>query len=207
MRFRMMFVLAAALALTAVAVDPAGAAEGLTDVHWWTAAGHSPGDLVDQGRATLVRHEGSVSMELVTTGLVPGNAYTVWWAIFNAPERCTGLVKPPAPAACGDPDWASPLAEPATVWAAGGVAPASGGVTFAGSLQVGDVSHDIFAWEHGLTDPGGSEIWLVVRDHGPAIEGSDQTTTFNGGCMNYLPGAPGMPGTYQCENVQLATYR
>lgn len=201
------FGLAFAFVLALVPAVPAAASQAsVVSVHRWDAEGRVPGTVVHRARAVLVRGEGGVSMRLRTTGLIPGHAYTIWWAIYNAPENCTGLVRPPAEAACGDPDWAYRPAEPATIWAAGGVAGAGGARTFTGNLATGDTTHDIMPLEEGLTDPAGAEIWFVVRDHGPSMDGSDQTTTFNGGCANYVPGLGGTPWTYTCRNSQLATF-
>ncbi|PJF39395.1 MAG: hypothetical protein CUN54_08815, partial [Phototrophicales bacterium] len=39
--------------------------------------------------ATLTRHENGVHVEVQTSDLEPGHAFTMWWVIFNEPENCT----------------------------------------------------------------------------------------------------------------------
>lgn len=62
--------------------------------------------------------------------------------------------------------------------------------------------------DHGLTNPEGAEIHLVLRSHGPRIPGlvEEQRSTFAGGCEEFLN-----PGITQleagpCSDVQLALF-
>lgn len=62
-------------------------------------------------------------MTVVTNGLLPGNAYTLWFTFFNHPELC--LFPPALPDTtlrCGPPDLFNPLAEGALVYGDGLVA-------------------------------------------------------------------------------------
>ncbi len=177
-----------------------------TDVYWINDDVF-PGDTVKRAWAALDRNlrvqPSRVEMMLHTRGLRAGHAYTVWWVVFNSPENC--LTNPSGPVRCGL-DFANPAARPAHLWAAGAVVMASGPATFQSVLEKGDNTHAAFPWEQGLTNPGGAEVHLYVRDHGPAVEGSDQTTSFNGGCSNPVPGGTGNPGNYPCENQQVAFF-
>jgi len=47
---------------------------------------------VDDAHASLARYDNGVKIALATNDLVPGEMYTVWWVIFNAPENCSGGV-------------------------------------------------------------------------------------------------------------------
>ena len=48
--------------------------------------------VVEDAEAILVRMHHGLSMTISTTGLEPGNVYTIWWVIFNAPENCSDSV-------------------------------------------------------------------------------------------------------------------
>ena len=141
--------------------------------------------------STLVRTDGRVTMNLITSGLEANGAYTVWWVIFNNPERCAtnpcteADLAPGVRAATG----ASPL------YVTGQLVRGDGKATFGGSLAVGDTNGALFG--PGLLEPQKAEVHIVVRTHGQAIPGmvDEQLGSFNGGCP---------PNT--CANVQAAQH-
>ncbi|MGH8072005.1 MAG: hypothetical protein ACRERE_43595 [Candidatus Entotheonellia bacterium] len=140
------------------------------------------------GESTLLRLAAALSATLETTGLTSGNAYTMWWVIFNNPEFCS--LSP-----CTAADFANANVQASQVLAAGHVAGGSGKAGFASYLAVGDTSEAVFG--PGLLDPLGAEIHLVLRSHGRTIPGmvDDQISSLNGGCP---------PNT--CTNVQVSRH-
>ena len=133
--------------------------------------------------AILTRMEHGLSISMVTEELVPGNVYTVWWVIFNAPKNCTddactfddvfllddegnfirdgnGLVQP------------NPVGRDATqvsfLWATGNIADEDGHAMFRASLPIGDLTGNV-SFGPGLLEPMHSEVHLLLRSHGPVI--------------------------------------
>lgn len=160
------------------------------------------------GGATLVRQPGGVSFTFTGVGLAAGNAHTIWFVAFNDPAGCTSPMMDGAEliALCGLPDLGNAAAQPTAVWGAGHVVGGSGIATFGGRVDVGDTSGcdalGRLPCNDGLTDPGGAEIHLVVRTHGPAIADlvNEQIHSFNRGCE------AGEPNVGLCRNVQFAAF-
>jgi hypothetical protein len=105
-------------------------------------------------------------MNLATLELAPDHAVTVWWFVFNHPERCshgTELGR------CGPGDLApfggEASVESSLIYATGHRVAASGRAGFAAKLAVNDATNTVFG--SGLTNPFGAEIHLGLRDHGP----------------------------------------
>lgn len=169
---------------------------------------------IDGAEASLTRMEHGVSMVLNTVELEAGDAVTVWWIVFNAPENCSDGM-------CGEddifmmdengefilPDDGSPPANPegreaamiSAMRADGHVIDEGGAAWFQGHLPIGDTSEAI--WGPGLLDAMTAEIHLVVRVHGAAIPGEIDAmiNTVNGGCESTWPFEP-------CEDVQFAVF-
>lgn len=185
-----------AVAVTCVAVavaTPAAAAPAGRDEPY-PLHRLSDGAQVERSALTLVRTDAGVSFTVATSGLVPGNAYTVWVMIFNRPQFCTN---PPSDGLrCGLGDFGSDLVGASVTYGAGNVAGGAGRAGFAGRQDVGDTSTALFG--PGLTDARGAEVQVRIRDHGPAIPGlvDDQVHTFNGGCDQ------GQPNEGLCKDVQ-----
>jgi len=132
------------------------------------------------GTSQLVRSPNGVAMNLRTTGLDPGAAYTVWWVIFNNPEFCEDF--------CNEPDLFNPDVLATVLGATGHVIGHDGVGNFAAYLAEGDTS-DVAPFglpgdAVGLIDSTQAAIHLVVRTHGPPIPGhvKEQISTFGGGC-------------------------
>ncbi len=136
------------------------------------------------GESTLVRTVNGLSMTFTDNELEPGDAYSIWWLIFNNPAGCTG--------GCGEDEVGAFLesgenpAELSALNATGGVADSSGSATFSASLAIGDEGPGEFLFGEGVTDSLGAEVHLIIRTHGPASEDADtllaQTSTFGGSC-------------------------
>jgi hypothetical protein len=169
-------------------------------------------DPVPVGSSTLVRTDSGISATLQTSGLDSGHVMTLWWVIFNSPEKC-------ATSPCGPNDLFSGVAGGDFLFAAGRVVGGSGKATFAGQLAVGDDSGSAFyeigmpELAHGLTNPQGAEVHLLVHSHGPAVPGRTlqaQLSSFLGGCEEILGNDFGLaegPEDMPTERGQCVTFQ
>lgn len=135
----------------------------------------------------------------------PKGSVTVWWVIFNNPGLCT--TAPGEDVACGSGDLANEDAQPAAIWAAGGVANDEGKLSMTAGLYRTadplpnlDAEIDFKGLQRGWTSPE-AEIHLVVRSHGPVVMENDgyleQISNFNddfAGCCENQQAAPYAPG-------------
>ncbi|MBT8278586.1 MAG: hypothetical protein KJO41_06255 [Bacteroidia bacterium] len=146
------------------------------------------------GTSTLHRSKSGLTVNYKTTGLAPGYAYTIWWVIWNNPEKCE------VPGECTDSDFANAEAVGVEVlYAAGHVVGNSGKGNFSGHLNTDDDSASINTL-FGLPPAGGlhsgktfsAEVHLVLRSHGPKIPGmvSEQINSYEGGCLDPFAIAP-----------------
>jgi hypothetical protein len=159
--------------------------------------------------ASLAISDQEVQTTLDTSGLTAGHVYTLWFVAINRPTRC-------ATTPCKAPDvLANTAAVRADVrWAAGGIATQSGALSLTGRVPTGAWSKSWF--EHGLSNPGGAEIHLVLNDHGPAIPGRERAmqTTYREGCTDESLPPPfpatakrdGAAGPNKCALVQDAIF-
>jgi hypothetical protein len=138
------------------------------------------------GASTVTRTGRGISMSLHTTGLLAGDAVTIWWMVFNHPQACISGATTGGPR-CGMADLGNPAADLSVLYAAGHVIGGSGVADFGGHLAVDDADGAIMG--SGLHDPTGADVTLVVHDHGPADPAtvSQQIHTFatcNPGCTD-----------------------
>lgn len=166
-----------------------------------TASMYKFSDSREVGTSALRRGAEAVVLDIDTSELEPGYAYTVWWVVFDEPSACTDL-------SCGADDVAAAmaggpnLADLSIIGAAdGSVIPANGTARYRGMLEQNDDTGAVFG--DGMDNPATAEIHYVIRSHGPAIPGliKEQTTTFNGGCLE------GQGNEGQCVNVQFAIHK
>jgi hypothetical protein len=143
----------------------------------------------------LVRTKDGVGATLHTFGLVPGNAYTLWLAIFNNPKEC-------ATNPCSAADLPNPDVQGVVLWGTGQIAGEDGTADFGTFRAVGDTSGQSgLGTVMALEKPLKAEVHLTVRSHGPADLDpavlQAQLTTFNGGCPPNMcvtvQGAPHLP--------------
>ena len=139
----------------------------------------------------LVRTKDAVGMTLHSFGLVPGNAYTAWFAIFNNPKAC-------ATDPCTGDDLANPHVRGVVLNATGQIAGEDGTADFGAFRAVGDPSGraEELGTAMALRQPLKAQIYLVVRSHGQALNGAAlqaQLSMFNGGCP-----------PNNCDDVQIA---
>ena len=175
---------------------------------------------VEGATARLVRGDDAIRTRTDTRDLDHGHVLTLWWVVFNHPDHCEhgqGEV------ACGEadlfdgPDGPTGV-EPACVYADGSLVSGNGQARFTDRLSVGEVRDscidffvdavpELAGSDHGLTNPEGAEVHLVVRSHGPRIPGkvAEQRSTFAGGCEEFLAaGATHELEPGECSDLQVA---
>jgi hypothetical protein len=148
-----------------------------------------------------------------TSGLPAGHAVTLWFIFFNRPDLC-------AARPCGASDLGT--AEGDFHLAAGHVT-SDGKVTFAGHLQVDDISGSGLL-ETGmglgtpLTNPYGAEVILALHSHGPKMQGlqlKDQISSYLGGCVlpflgdaiGFATGPQDIPDSFgECSTIQISVH-
>jgi hypothetical protein len=203
------------LATTAAAAGPPE--QRTTDVFTF-----AEGDAVDGATARLIHGSDSLYTRTDTRDLDHGHVLTLWWIVFNHPEHCE---HGQGELACGEldlfdgPDGPTGV-EPACVYADGSLVGGNGHARFTDRLTVGEARDsciDFFVdavpqlegQDHGLTNPEGAEVHLVVRSHGPRIPGQvgEQRSTFAGGCEEFLgAGAEHELEPGQCSDLQFAGF-
>ena len=145
------------------------------------------GNVTEVGESTLIRKSDGITVHLKTNGLIPGNAYTMWFVVFGTT---------PGP--------------PSSTYAAGQIIGDNGKGNFSGHLSVGDI-FDTPALMTVFNDPT-TEVHIVVRTHGPAQPGmvSSQLLNLNGGCTSGFPTGPVLhPDSDEvgyCANIQVAIH-
>lgn len=139
------------------------------------------------GKARLHRSKEGVNLTIKTSGLVPGDAYSVWWIIFNNPGAC-------AAGGCSGADLGNPDVDGAVMNATGRVANSYRKTTFSAFLPVGFIHTNPASgnvrqpFGPGLQNLRGAEIHVVIRSHGMAIEHDlptddvEQISTLFGDC-------------------------
>lgn len=143
-----------------------------------------------RGAVTLTRDfvNNRLNAAVTSMDLMPDDAYSIWWVIFNYPQFCA------TPHACTGADIAgSPQVKASAIWAGGFIADAFGHANASIGLVKGGTQREVLAGtDVGLLNLRGGEIHVVLRTHGTAgIAGSvaDQIGTANmacppSGCMN-----------------------
>src|SRR6516225_6970207 len=118
--------------------------------------------IVTVGNAQLVRNNNGITCVIHTSGLVPGDVYSVWWVIPT---------------------------ETLIFNATGAIAASDGTATFAGHASTGpigpvDGSVVLSNGDGSFDSPRTDTIMVIVRHHGPPIPGivNQQMGSFNTGC-------------------------
>ena len=88
--------------------------------------------------------------------LIPGHAYTTWFAYIDDPTQCGSYVGG-KPGVCSDPDAVLPADSPIVVFGRmdGAIAGPNGRLHFTGNF-------------HDLRFSHGSTVWIIMFEHGPA---------------------------------------
>jgi hypothetical protein len=198
------------LALSFAGVRQANAENGSpleTSVSWHPQSGSG---VVEGAYATLNTNKNGASYTFHASQLKPGNVYTLWFIVLNAPENCAT-----SPCTHADLLGSTELVQSNVTYAGGHVAGASGQGTFAGHIAAGEMPD---AWyDNDFSDPLGAEIHLVLNDHGPKITDllSNMLHSYRGGCTDAsLPPpfpasakADGIPGPNTCRLYQTAIFQ
>jgi hypothetical protein len=150
-----------------------------TDVQntYWFADGSDAG-----GKSILTRTDTMVVAAVEAANLVPGDAHTLWFVVFNEPDACSD-------GECGEDDIFLPdgnLNEAGIVAAQIGIGNATGNVAKSnGTAEFGAVLRQGVNNDHQVlfpagfdgaslltADPDDAEVHLVVQTHGQARGGS-----------------------------------
>ena len=109
------------------------------------------------GEASLCIEEDAVEASGHVKGLTPGNAYTVWFVVFDKPANC-GNYPGGTPGVCNGADATLPSANPEAVFGRmdGLVADDSGTASLGGPYR-------------NLHISPGAIVWLLMFGHGPAV--------------------------------------
>lgn len=142
--------------------------------------------------STLHRNKNGITVNFKTDGLIPGNAYTLWFVVFG---------DEPGP--------------PSSTHAAGHIVGGSGNGNFSGHLSVGDVFDTPNGNMPVFNTPLTAEVHMALRTHGPAqpVMIPDQIQTIDGGCRLPDIGFPSGPTLHAdsdvvgyCANIQVAIH-
>lgn len=199
--------LVAAIALAAQ-IQPV-MSDTITDVPVRTHPSQGEVTHIEGATARLVSSKEGVIVDLATSGLEPGHAYTLLMAVINKPGECPVLPCTPKDVLVRSDAVAADVA-----YAGGAIVGNDGAAHFSYYQPVGAFQKGFF--ERGLTGTEGVEIHLVINDHGPVIEGREfeMLTTYRGGCTDESLPPPmpasardqGAPGPNSCRMVQFAQF-
>ena len=108
------------------------------------------------GSADLCIDRNHATVSEWAENLLPGHAYTTWFAYIDDPAQCGHYVGG-TPGVCADPDAVLPAASPIVVFGRmdGAIAGASGRLHMTGSFRDLRFSH-------------GSTVWIIMFEHGLA---------------------------------------
>jgi hypothetical protein len=179
-------------ALVVQGAQPVQAEPAKTSIQPLAVAG--VGSVIPGTGTILVRTKEGVGMTMHSFGLVPGNAYTAWFGIFNNPQAC-------ATTPCSAADFMNPHVRGVVLNATGQIAGEDGTADFGAFRAVDDTAGQAgVGTAMALERPLRAEIHLVVRSHGAAaLDDPDllqaQLSMFNGGCP-----------PNNCINVQVAPH-
>ena len=151
-----------------------------------------PGDSVkaELSGGLMWRTEDEIWFELHAGDLEAEHAYTVWWVIFNNPEKCDGG----AVALCSGNDLFRVGPDGALFYATGFVSDKDGVANTSAHLRAGDIPDGVPApipgepagGSDGLTPGNGfdAEVHVIVRRHVQTKNGDvhEQISTLNAGC-------------------------
>ena len=142
----------------------------------------SPADFrfVD-GFATLKRSDQGVLLTLETSESTEGDAYTIWFVVFNNPGACDGD--------CDGTDLGIAAVAGSVLNGGGGYGDADGNFSITSFLPVGFIHTNPLEPTHarqlfgpGLQDPKGAEIHIILKTHGPSLNTVEQISTVAGDC-------------------------
>jgi len=169
--------------------------------------GHKIGD------AVVLRTEKTLEAVVLARGLRAG-AYTMWWVVFNNPDRCTEA-QPAMQAQCGGGDGSDlQMNDVSILWASGAVVKRDGIGLFHADTELESqrkYHQERYARRSAAFDQDRAEIHLVVKYNGSASgdidELSRQLTTVPDACGSEY-GAVNLDAfTSHCNEVGVAVSR
>jgi len=198
-RLRVLFALAAVLALIIAVPASAGARDkvGMIDFETHESV---------KGHISIDRGTDSVDVNVHLRGLDPGDAFTVWAVVFNSPLDCVDE-------GCGEDDLPTKdkpgTGDPAVIFpGVGGVANGGGNLNGSSTIGEGEDGAPGQILLSFLKDVDVAEIHFVVQDHGEAFDDVDellkQTTMFEYGCGDEVPPTASPD---KCVDVQAAIFQ
>lgn len=141
----------------------------------------------DSGSVYLVRHKNQIKARMSLLNLPPNHSYTVWWVVFNDPDKCES-----GPTLCTEIDTINSVAKPAVYYATGFVSNSDGSAQIEMVTTDHDTDENLSVGganspsQSGLSRNNGlkAAVQLAVRDHGPVEIGkvAEQTSDFEYGC-------------------------
>jgi hypothetical protein len=156
------------------------------------------GSVVPAAGSILFRHSEGVAFTFSTSGLPPGDAVTLWMAMFNNPDSC-------ATSPCTPADFANPDVNGTLLNTGGVIVGLDGRANYGAFRAIGDVTgaRPNFGTGNGLVKPKKAEIHLVARTHGPAnlmdpTVLQEQLSMFFGACP---------PPSTACLNLQASVHQ
>ena len=209
-----MKILAIALATATLTIGLSGASSAGDATQSTTMHRFEDQSIVENAKAELTRMEHGVYMNVQTNDLEPGHVVTMWFVVFNEPEKCSD-------GECGENDVFNLNADGSFIlnndgsppmnmeaWEAiqlsllradGVIVGSEGTAEFRGHLPVGDTTEAMAG--PGLLDAKKAEIHAVLRDHQePKSEMlSKMLNSMNGGCAEAFPNEP-------CVDPQFAVF-
>jgi len=171
-----------------------------------------PSTPIDGSSSSIIRGPNGISMSFDVTGVTPGNAYTVWYVIFNVPENCAAFPSP-----CTVADIFNPATQADVTFGAGKVA-GSSRLSVSGHRSVGDLSGSAIPFFNellelnlpvlGLINPQGAEVHLLSRCHGPMVPANmpEQIDSFVGGCDDFLPAGVVPDEVGECADIHFSQH-
>ena len=145
---------------------------------------------IEGASSTIHRNKNGITVNFKTNGLISGNAYTLWFVVFDGPGP------------------------PYSTYAAGHIVGGSGKGNFSGHISVGDILDHPMDPEikRVFNNPLTAEVHMALRTHGPAQPGMipSQIHTMNGGCESGFPSGPSLHPDSDikgyCANVQVGMH-
>lgn len=133
--------------------------------------------VVNDALAQLIAVDGGAFVSLETQGLAPGHVHTLWFVAISNPAACATV-----PCTGKDVLLNTEAVQGDAGFAGGIVADEEGKAQFAHFQPLGPLTNGWFGT--GLGEVATSEIHLVIKDHGPIIEGRvpQMLSTFRDAC-------------------------
>lgn len=165
---------------------------------------------LSRGQSMLARTRGGVALTINAAGLEPQAAYTVWWVIWNKPEKCLTRFDC-VPADLG-------IDGNVVFYADGRVTDEFGQATFLASLAYGKGSEGLEPDQvmlPGTLATRRAQVSAIVRTHQDAADLrengdlQDAVSSLIGGCADdpRTPTPDDGPGEADCEDQFIAVHR